>query len=259
MMSHGSEMGRGLAEWERRLSRAPAGRFSEADIQGLPTAVQRHLIMAIRPGTPIIEAVALRMRGSIKVGRWLPFRARQLLNPHAGFIWAARAAGLIVGSDRYLDGVGGMDWRLGGLVTVAHAEGPDVSRSAAGRGGAEAVWVPTALLPRFGVAWSAADETHISARYTLGVTPIEIRYTLDRLSRIQSLVFDRWGDPSNKGTFDWYPFGGEITGYRTFHGLSLPSAGSFGWHFGTDRWPEGEFFRYRVTSLRPLLPSDRER
>jgi hypothetical protein len=52
-----------------------------------------------------------------------------VLNPHRGFVWAARAAGVIAGSDRYLDGVGGMDWKLAGLLTVAQAEGQDMSRS----------------------------------------------------------------------------------------------------------------------------------
>jgi hypothetical protein len=142
-----------LSELEGRLLRAaPAGRFTGAELDGLPAAARRHLAQAIAEGTPLATAARLRMRGSIKVGRWLPFRARQVLDPHRGFVWTARAAGLIAGSDRYLDGVGGMRWRLAGLVTVARAEGPDVSRSAAGRAGAEAVWVPTALLPASGCA-----------------------------------------------------------------------------------------------------------
>ena len=56
------------------------------------------------------------------------------------------------GSDRYLDGAGAQDRKLAGLVTVAHGDGPDVSGSAAGRGGAEGIWVPIALLPRFPVS-----------------------------------------------------------------------------------------------------------
>ena len=47
------------------------------------------------------------MRGSIRLGRWLPFRARQVLNPHVGFIWAARVGEVIAGSDQYLDGIVG--------------------------------------------------------------------------------------------------------------------------------------------------------
>jgi hypothetical protein len=106
--------------------------------------------------------------------------------PHQGFVWTARVAGVIAGSDHYLDGAGGMDWKLAGLVTVAHADGPDVSRSAAGRGAAEAVWLPTAMLPRFGVRWSAHDDTHITARYHLGATPIDVHYSPKGISAVRS-------------------------------------------------------------------------
>ena len=73
-----------------------------------------------------------------------------MLSPQRGFVWTARAAGLIAGGDRYLDGAGTMRWKLAGLVTVAAGEGADISRSAAGRAGAEGVWLPTALLPGSG-------------------------------------------------------------------------------------------------------------
>ena len=104
-------------------------------------------------------------------------------------------------------------------------------------------------------AWSAADQAHITARYTLGETLVDVTYTLESDGHIRSLVFDRWGDPDNTGTFTWHPFGGQITGYRTFAGLTIPSTGRMGWHYGTDRWPEGEFFRFQITHLRPLNPS----
>ena len=59
----------------------------------------------------------------------------------------------------------------------------------------------------------------------------------------------RWGDPDGTGTWGWHPFGGEISGHRTFGGLTIPSAGRLGWHAGTDRWAAGEFFRYEITAL----------
>jgi hypothetical protein len=243
-----------MADWENRLcDRPPPTLFSSAELDGLPDPVRRYLETAIAPGTPLARCVRLRMRGRIKVGRWLPFSARQVLNPHEGFVWSARAAGLITGSDRYLDGAGGQEWKLAGLVTVAHGDGPDVARSAAGRGGAEGIWVPTALLPRFGVSWSA-DEARLTARHRLGPVWVEINLDLDPQGRIRSVVFDRWGDPDKTGTWAWHPFGGEITGYRCFAGLTIPSAGTFGWHFGTDRWAAGEFFRYEITSLQIPAP-----
>ena len=29
----------------------------------------------------------------------------------------------------------------------------------------------------------------------------------------------------------------------------IPSAGSAGWFYGTDRWPDGAFFRFEITAL----------
>ena len=119
-----------------------------------------------------------------------------------------------------------MDWRLGGAIPVMHTDGPDVSRSAAARAAAEAIWVPTSLLPRFGVTWTAeADD------------------------RLREVLFDRWGDPDDTGRWGPVPFGGVITAHRTFGPVTIPSAGEFGWRFGTDRWPDSALFRYEITRL----------
>ena len=71
-----------LSEPEARLLQPPKpARFSAAELEGLPEPVQRHLAQAITPGTALATSARLRMRGHIKVGRWLPFRARQILTP----------------------------------------------------------------------------------------------------------------------------------------------------------------------------------
>jgi hypothetical protein len=244
------------ADLEARLLRpAEPGRFDPAELEGLAEPVRHHLAQAVAPGTALSTSARLSMRGQIKVGRWLPFRARQVLNPHQGFVWAARAAGLIAGVDRYADGAGLTDWKLAGLVTVAHGEGPDVTRSAAARAGAEGIWLPTALLPRFGVRWAAQAADRITAAFAVGDTPLELELRLDAAGRIMSLSFDRWGDPGDGGGYAWHPFGGEITGYASFAGLSIPSAGRLGWFWGTDRWTQGEFFRYAITGLQPVGPA----
>src|SRR5919197_4029483 len=240
---------------QARLAVPPApGAFSDREIDGLPDAARRYFQASIATGTPLAQSARFRMRGWIKVGgRWLRFSARQVEAPHHGFLWTARAGGVIIGSDRYVEGRGGMDWRILGLFRVAHAEGPDVSRSAAGRAGAEGIWVPTALLPRFGVIWTASDQHHVAAGYRLDDTQIDLRMTLDEDSRLSSLVFDRWGDPDNVGTWGYHPFGFEVTRYASFGGVSVPAAGRAGWFYGTDRWREGEFFRSEITSYRPVL------
>jgi hypothetical protein len=177
------------ADIRRQLTQppAPAG-FSEAELDGLPPAVRRHLQAAIAPGTPLATSARLEMRGQLKLGRWLPFWAEQILAPHQGFHWAARVAGVIGGFDQYLDGRGELRWKLLGLVPVMRADGPDVARSAVGRAAGEAMWLPTALLPRFGVQWEAADDQHITARFSLDGSRMDLHYTLAEDGRIRSVV-----------------------------------------------------------------------
>ncbi len=196
------------------------------------------------------------MRGHIKVGRWIPFRAEQLLSPHRGFVWAARAGGLLTGSDRYVDGEGAMDWRLLGLIPVIRASGPDVSRSAAGRAAAEAIWIPTSLLPRFGATWSAVGPADISVGVGLDEHRIQLDLSLTAEGLPHSVHFERWGDPDREGDFRLHPFGGEFSSYTTFGGLAIPTTGTLGWHYGTDRWDQGEFFRFEITDYETPRTSD---
>ena len=148
------------------------------------------------------------------------------------------------------DGRGWMSWKILGLIPFVGAEGPDVSRSAGARAAAEAVWVPTALLPRFGVNWTAKDQTHLTARYVVDNIDLAVHYTLDGDAHVLSVEFDRWGDPDSTKTWGFHSFGLDTTGYATFGGVTVPQQGHVGWFHGTDRWPHGEFFRFAITDLR---------
>ncbi len=225
--------------------------FTAAKLRGLDEPVRRYFLAAIAPGTPLFTAVRLEMRGRIKVGRWIPFRATELLAPRSGFLWRATAAGIITGSDRYLDRQGEMRWRLAGFPLL-RAGGPDVARSAVGRVGAEGLWVPTALLPRFGVEWQASTANEIVGRFDIDGVPVELCHRITDGGELIATSVSRWGDPNGGQDFDWHPFGGSVRAPRTWSGLTVPSEGSVGWFPGTDRWPEGEFFRYRLTDLQPI-------
>lgn len=237
-----------LQAMEARLGQQPVGdSFTEHELKGLPDAVCRYLRASIAPGTPLAQSAHIRMRGSVKQGRWwLPFRARQILAPRYGFVWAARVGGVLVGSDRYIDGEGLMEWKLLSLVRLVHAEGPDIAHSSAGRAGAEAVWIPTAMLPRFGVTWGAKDAHHITASYRIDGFEMELDYILDDDGRVQSIALDRWGGPGGKG---FHRFVHELTHHSTFDGVTIPSAGRAGWFKPDDQWRDVEFFRYEITDL----------
>jgi hypothetical protein len=76
--------------WDRlaRPAVSPPG-FDPALTDSLPEPARRWLTHAIAAGTPLAKAVTVSMRGHIRLGRWIPFRAAQVNATPAGFIWAA--------------------------------------------------------------------------------------------------------------------------------------------------------------------------
>ena len=174
--------GLGAIALEQQLAvAADSGGFSDVELEGCDEPVRRYFRAAIAPGTRLARAARIRMRGSIKIGkRWVTFRADELLAPMHGYVWpASMMAGLLRGSDRYANGEAAMEWKLLGLVPVLRASGPDVARSAIGRAAAEGIWLPTALLPRYGVRWLAKHDRCIVADIPIGDDRVSLQVTID--------------------------------------------------------------------------------
>ncbi len=96
------------------------------------------------------------MHGEIKLKRWLPFTAEQVIRSDSQMMWKAtvRRNGIpIRGFDRLVGGEGAMQWKVLGIVPVMTTSGPDITRSTVGRLEAESVWLPSAL--RLRVGWHA--------------------------------------------------------------------------------------------------------
>ena len=231
---------------------ADPGVFIEAELNSCDEPVRRYFRAAVVAGTPLARAAHLRMRGSIKLAnRWIPFRSDELLAPLHGYHWPAPvAAGLLRGADVYGEGVGSMTWNLFGLIPVIRASGADVTRSAIGRAVAEGIWLPTALLPRYGVEWRAEDEDHLAADVPIAGEHVTLQITVGGDGLVRSAHMDRWGDPDGTGTFGWFPFGIEVGASRPFAcGITMPAEGVGGWFHGMDRWHDGEFFRYTIDEV----------
>lgn len=224
--------------------------FDPSSVSALPAPAQRYLKSAIAPGTPAAYVVRLEMHGEIKLGdAWSPFEAEQVMHAARGFVWKARVRmkGLPVrGSDRWVDGVGALDWRLLGIVPVVRDSSADISRSAAGRSQAEAIWLPS-ILASPETTWRAPDGEHADARVTIHGESTELELGIGPGGELQTLAMLRWGDPDQTGTHALRPFGGVIEEEGTFEGFTIPTKVRIGWHFGTPRWAEGEFFRGTVT------------
>ena len=238
------------AAW-RALSRAggesgvPA---AGADVADLPAPAQR-LLARVQPTTGPVGPVLLEMEGEIKLNGWMPFTATQVLHPAKGFVWNATVGRPWLrfrGGDAYWQARGSLEFRLFGLIPVVQASGPDVDRSAAGRLAAETVaWAPEALHPAAGVIWTPIDDRRATVSRLIDDVPFDVEVTVDDDGRLQALSMNRWGDPGG-GAYGLHPFGGEVTEVETVDGVTVASEGSVGWWWGTDRWSDGEFFRYRL-------------
>jgi hypothetical protein len=91
-----------LRATERALVTGPEQAFSEDELDGLDEPVHRCFRAAIEPGTPLWPSARITMRGSIRLARWLPLRAAEVLTPRRGFLRQARVAGVISGTSRLL-------------------------------------------------------------------------------------------------------------------------------------------------------------
>jgi hypothetical protein len=188
------------------------------------------------------------MHGEIRLQRWFPFRAEEVIQRGRGMIWCAtvRMYGLPVrGSDRFLDGDGAMRWKLLGVIPVVTASGPDVTRSAAGRLAAESVWLPSILLED-GVRWTVLGASELEARLTLQGHPMELRLTVGGDGRLEALALKRWGNPDG-GEFRLGDFGGMVDEEGTFGGYTVPTRLRVGWGFNAGRLDsDRESFRVTV-------------
>jgi len=228
----------------------PAGErvFGPRQVSGLPEAARRYLEHAIAPGTQLASAVRLRMHGEIKLKRWFPFRAEQVIRRERGMIWSAtvRMRGIPVrGSDRLLDGRGTMRWKLFGIIPFLTASGPDITRSALGRVKAESVWLPSALCGD-DMSWTAPDSSHCHASFAVQGDSIKLELTIDDTGRLDSVKCPRWGNPEG-AQFHYVDFGGVVEEEGTFGGYTIPTRLRVGWYFGSDRFAsQGEFFRVTI-------------
>ncbi len=164
------------------------------------------------------------MHGEIKLGRWLPVTAEQVIHWGRGMIWNAtlRMKGMpIRGFDRLVNGEGAMRWKLFGIIPVMRASGPDITRSAAGRVMAESVWLPSVLCSDE-VRWTAQDAFHPRAILAVQGEAGELALTIDDNGGLKTLTRPRWGNPG--GTeFRYVDFGGVVGEESRFGAYTIPT------------------------------------
>ncbi len=109
----------------------------------------------------------------------------------------------------------------------------------------EAVWLPSVLCSP-DVAWTDLNSATVQAHVTALGEPAHLALTLCNLGMVESVKFDRWGNPEG-GKYHYADFGGIVEESGTFSGYTIPTRLRLGWFFGSDRFEsEGEFFRCTI-------------
>ncbi len=233
-------------DWHQLQSSPPRAPVDRGVLSALPDPIRRWARHTIGAREHVPSVVRLDMHGAIKLGRWQPFSARQVLTER-GFIWGATAGRFplrISGFDRYTAGTGQMRWKLFGVLPVMAAAGRDIDRSAAGRHAGETMVLPGGALADT-VEWQPGDHHHATATVTDGWYTHHVTVEIDDHGALRSVTLPRWGNP-DKGPYAEHTFGVELGEERPFDGYLMPTRWRAGWWFGTDRWSEGEFFRATI-------------
>ena len=247
----------GTVLWHRATARAvrrlgidgdiprPAA-FSPKELRELPDPVARYFTFALTPGQPFFRRVQVGQAGRFRTGDrnapWHPFTAVEhftVVPP--GFVWDARIrmAPLLVVRvrDGYVAGSGAVLGKLAALVTVADQHGrPGLNAGALHRYLAEAVWFPTALLPRAGVVWDALDAHTARATMTDRATSVSLEFEFGTQGEILSAYTPSRYREMN-GADVPTPWRCEYRRYAPVHGVMVPLEGEVAWEGPEGRLP----------------------
>lgn len=221
--------------------------YSRKLLAGLPAPVARYFEFALTPGQPFITSAHFEQTGTFRrspTDHWHPFTAvQEVTTAPPSFVWDAKIHMTPLPTahvrDSYVEGVGAMKGKIGGLLTIVDMHGtPEMASAALLRWLAEAPWYPTALLPREGLVWTPVDATRARVTLSDGATTVSLDVRFGRDGEIASSSAPRCREYENEMVLT--PWSGRCTAYRRIEGVMIPTDGEVGWLL-----PEGEFTYWR--------------
>jgi hypothetical protein len=180
----------------------------------------------------------LRQEGTFQMGEgeagWRPFHATQHVRAYPpGFLWDASIGMMplipVRVRDGYLGGAGMMKGAVAALVTVVEAEPTrELAEGSLYRYLAEAVWVPSRLLPGEGLTWEAVDDTTAEATLRDGDVEVSVRFGFDASGDIVSMVVPERGREVD-GIYVPTPWKGRLWDHQDVDGYRIPLQGEVAW------------------------------
>jgi uncharacterized protein DUF6544 len=216
---------------------------TEADIVGMPAAVQRYLRFMGTIGRSRDWSFRARFVGRFRMRpgmRWMPAEAWQYNSAIAvarAFVLRVRLAGLVptVGKDVYVDGHGRMLGRLFGLITVADGKGNEFDMSELTTYLNDAVFLAPSFLLRPEVTWREVDADSFDVTLRDGGRGVSGRVFIDeRGAPVDFSTSDRFADlPGGPRRAEWRT---PMSEWVAVDGRPLPGQSKAVWNL-----TEGEF------------------
>jgi len=227
------------------LAGAPAGEpqiLRVEDIATLPPPVRRWLEVSGAVGRPRARTVRLLQRGEMRTAPgqpYLPVVAKQYFRvDQPGFVWTVDVTMMrvvpVVGRDTYVDGVGRMFIKAGGLVAVADGTGPTFDQGAALRFLGEIIWFPSAALASY-ITWEPIDDRRATATLAFKDVTTSAVFEFDGRGHFAGMTAQRYYDGKSLET--WVI---PVTEWQTIRGIAMPVRGGAVWKLAS-----GDFDYYQ--------------
>jgi hypothetical protein len=151
-----------------------------------------------------------------------------------GFVWDARirmAPGVTVHvRDGFVDGRGSMEARVLSVYPVVSVEGTAaITTAALQRFLAEAVWLPTALLPEEGVRWSSLDASSARATISAGEVTVSLDFHFAADGLVDRIYTASRARDVGGGRTVPTPWQGRFSHYALRGGYRIPLRGEVEW------------------------------
>jgi hypothetical protein len=225
-----------------RASREEPRTLHASDIATLPPPVHRWLEASGAVGRPRARTVRLVQRGGLRTAPNQPYlsaEAKQyFIVDEPGFVWTVDVTMMrvvpVVGRDTYIDGLGRMLIKAGGLVAVADGTGPTFDQGAALRFLGEIAWFPSGALAPY-ITWGPVDNRRAKATLAFKGVTVSAVFEFDERGRFAGMTAQRY-------------YGGEsletwvipVTEWKTIRGIEMPVRGGAVW-----RLAGGDFDYYQ--------------
>jgi hypothetical protein len=115
------------------------------------------------------------------------------------------------------------------------------------------VLLPTALLPRHGIAWTALDDRTARATVTDAGMTVSCDMSFGEQNQIERIRAMRYRDVDGKSVL--VPWIGHFGDYRRIDGMMIPMVADVEWVLAGKRWPigVGALSRHDMNSHRDRL------